>query len=217
MRAAIIKAIEYLEQRPDAEELEALDSVFQSEGQAAWETVYGKIWSLLQSGALRKNGRCIEAGAINIVDLSGMDMLARLAVGEAVLSWVWRVACCSGLPYGFRDLTIVLDEFQHFSLKMDGTLRGILSEGRKFGINLILGTQSFDIFSKEELSLLNQASTHLYFKPPLSEANKAAKLIDASHAPYWKERLLQLNVGECISVGEMEVGGMKVRRPLVLT
>ena len=216
LREAVISAIECRRKHPDVSEAEALISAFKKKNESAWNVVYQRLWSLLYSGVLNQNGRSIEAEKINIIDLSELDMLTKGMVGEMLLSWVWRMVCYSGLPKDFGGLTVVLDEFQHFSLKKDAVLRDILREGRKFKLNLILGTQTFEVFPKEVLGILNQASTHLYFRPPLQEASKLAKMIDPAQADYWRARLLNLRVGECIATGELEVNGQRIMRPLVL-
>ena len=83
-------------------------------------------------------------------------------------------------------------------------------------MNLLLGTQTLDVFPPETVSLLNQSATQLYFRPSANEITKIARRIDSERPSYWSAKLRSLRVGECIAVGAKEVCGHEISRPLVL-
>lgn len=150
------------------------------------------------------------------MDLSGLDILSAETVAEAVLSYFWRMAYNQGFPKDFGKVTIVVDEFQHLSVKAHSALSMILREGRKFGLILLLTTQTLNIFSNAELSLIQQVATHLCFRPVENELTQVAKMIDPSKKEYWRNQLTGLKRGQCLGVGSLDVNGNYIQRPLLL-
>ena len=55
----------------------------------------------------------------------------------------------------------------------------LLTEGRKYGLDVILATQSLARFTNDTLVALNQAAVRLYFRPALNETKKLALQIDS--------------------------------------
>ena len=80
-----------------------------------------------------------------------------------------------------KTWTIVIDEFQSLALERDSVLFQMLTEARKYGISLILATQTLSIFTKNELSVINQASTKLFFRQSITDARKIGELIEPKH------------------------------------
>ena len=111
---------------------------------------------------------------------------------------------------------IVIDEFQNLSAKMGAPLMRLLTEGRRFGISLLLATQSLEIFPGEIQPVLSQTATRLYFRPTDNEVKKIAKNISADSAAEWVKRLKNLKVGESVAVGDLEIAGCEIRRPILL-
>lgn len=217
LREAVIEAISCLEDAKDKNEAEVLLTVFEGHQDTARTMVYQKLWTVLNCNILRSCTRPVLRSKINILDLSGVDMVSRLVLAELILSQIWRRACFLGQACTSGDLTIVLDEYQHLSMKKGSVLRYMLTEGRKYKLNLILGTQTLDIFPTDVISILNQSATRLYFHPSVNEMPKIARQIDPAKMPYWREKLGKLRVGECIATGEKDVCGHNISRPLILS
>ena len=216
LREVVIEAIRYLQDTHDISEAEALVVAFERRQDAVRTLIYQKLWSVLNCNVLRSCKKPISEHKINILDLSGVDMMTRVTLTEMILAQLWRIACFSGQIYGSGKVTIVLDEYQRLCTKKGSIFRCILTEGRKFQLNLLLGTQTLDVFPPETVSLLNQSATQLYFRPSANEITKIARRIDSERPSYWSAKLRSLRVGECIAVGAKEVCGHEISRPLVL-
>jgi DNA phosphorothioation-dependent restriction protein DptH len=99
---------------------------------------------------------------------------------------------------------VVLDEIQNLDHSQNGPIAGFLTEGRKFGISLILATQTLSNLHSEEKDRLFQASHKLFFKPAETEIKEYAKILEhtkGEKSDIWIERLSGLNKGECYSLG----------------
>ena len=72
---------------------------------------------------------------------------------------------------------IVLDEIQNLDHRLDSPLGKMLTEGRKFGISLILATQTLSNLSRDEKDRLFQASHKLFFKPADTEVRTFANIL----------------------------------------
>lgn len=214
LRNAVIKAIEHLAGFQTEAEALAISLLQQEDSYAG--AVYQKLWTLLNCGALKAASKCIGNGEINIIDLAGADSITQNCLAEIFLSNLWRNVQFNGIAAMGRELVVVLDEFQNLSLKSDAVLRGMLREGRKFGVNLILATQTLEAFPKDVMALLNQAATRLYFKPAPSEAKQIAKEIDFENPGEWVKTLLGLGIGESVAAGNFCIEGAEICRPLVL-
>jgi DNA phosphorothioation-dependent restriction protein DptH len=139
----------------------------------------------------------------NIFQLAGMDMYSGRLITEFIL---WDL-------YGYLQATgqksdpkvIVLDEVQNLDHKEGSPLSKYLREGRKFGLSLILATQTMSNLKKDERDRMFQAEHKLFFKPADTElksfANIAA-LVTRQSVDEWVRRLSSLGKGECYSVGQ---------------
>ena len=92
----------------------------------------------------------------------------------------------------------------------------MLREARKYGVNLILATQTFASFSKDTMSVLNQAAMKLYFRPAMNEMKKLAKQIDDINPERVSLMLKRLKIGESVAIGDLEVGGRSIERAIVV-
>jgi DNA phosphorothioation-dependent restriction protein DptH len=98
----------------------------------------------------------------------------------------------------------VLDEIQNLDHSLNSPLGQLLTEGRKFGISLILATQTLSNLAKEERDRLFQASHKLFFKPADTEIRSFAQILaDVTNGRLddWVDRLSSLKRGECYSLG----------------
>lgn len=103
-----------------------------------------------------------------------------------------------------RPRVIVLDEIQNLDHSLDSPLGQLLTEGRKFGISLILATQTLSNLDKDQRDRLFQASHKLFFRPADTELKSFAQILESStgeRSEDWERRLSSLVKGECYSVG----------------
>lgn len=173
--------------------------------------VYQRLWNLFNCGVIRKSQTHFQTGKINILDFGGLDSPTKNILIELILTYLFKAAHSQNCIYD-----IFIDECQNFNLKTDSAICQLLREGRKFDINLILSTQSLSVFNREILSMLNQASTKLYFQPSLADIHKIAKQISCSDWKKWKYTLSRLNVGESIAYGYLSVENAELQRPILL-
>ena len=99
---------------------------------------------------------------------------------------------------------VVLDEAQNLDLTENAPVAKYLTEGRKFGLSLILATQTMENLKGDKLSRLFQAGHKLFFRPSENEFQEHAKLIQSSvggTVQEWVEKLASLKKGECYSLG----------------
>ncbi|WP_063668659.1 DNA phosphorothioation-dependent restriction protein DptH [Aliivibrio fischeri] len=126
----------------------------------------------------------------------------RLAT-EFILWDLYSYVCANGnknIP-----LPVVLDEVQNLDQKLDSPLGKMLTEGRKYGLSLILATQTLSNLKKDQQDRLFQAAHKLFFAPAETEIDSYAKLLEqavpGTNKKVWLQELAKLKKGECISVG----------------
>jgi DNA phosphorothioation-dependent restriction protein DptH len=138
----------------------------------------------------------------HIIQLAGfMKDTARLITEFSLIDLYWYYRAT-----GNKDdaKVIVLDEIQNLDHRLDSPLGQFLTEGRKFGISLILATQTLSNLNKDERDRLFQASHKLFFKPADTEIKSFAGILaDATgeNQEDWVTRLSLLKRGECYSLG----------------
>ncbi len=122
---------------------------------------------------------------------------------EFILWDLYSYVCTNGNKNS--PLPVVLDEVQNLDQKLDSPLGKMLTEGRKYGLSLILATQTLSNLKKDEQDRLFQAAHKLFFAPAETEIDSYAKLLEqavpASNKKAWLQELAKLKKGECISVG----------------
>lgn len=179
------------------------------------EDLYDRLWYIFQNDAALSGGSTFEKGNINIIDFSDFDPDTQKIIAELVLKSIWNNK--SSLLSGNQECLIILDECQRLYLGPNSMICQILREGRKFGLNVILATQSLSIFSKPTISMLEQAGTKLYFQPSQSDLQRITKSLQQANQANWKQTLTHLRRGECVTDGILQVGKSTIRRPLILT
>jgi DNA phosphorothioation-dependent restriction protein DptH len=143
-----------------------------------------------------------EASRCHIVQLAGFTKeTARLITEFSLIDlyWYYRSKGSKNDPK-----IIILDEIQNLDHRLDSAIGQFLTEGRKFGISLILATQTLSNLSKDERDRLFQAGHKLFFKPADTEVRSFAQILsDATghKTEEWIERLSSLKRGECYSLG----------------
>ncbi len=143
-----------------------------------------------------KNNKC------HIFQFAGMDSNSSQLVIEFVL---WDLnAFVRGIGNKNLPKVVVLDEAQNLDLTENAPVAKYLTEGRKFGLSLILATQTMENLKGDKLSRLFQAGHKLFFRPSENEFQEHAKLIQSSvggTVQEWVEKLASLKKGECYSLG----------------
>jgi len=173
-------------------------SPFGPEQPEAWESMYRD-----------ENSSC------HVLQLASMSRdMARL-VTEFALIDLYRYYRANGDKT--RPRVVVLDEIQNLDHSQDSPLGQLLTEGRKFGISLVLATQIMSSLARDERDRLFQASHKLFFKPADTELRAFAQILqDATGEPQdrWIGRLSSLKRGECYSLGPVANtdGSLDMRR-----
>ena len=144
-----------------------------------------------------------EKSTTRLIQLARLSRdIWRLAT-EFILWDLYSYACTNGDKN--NPLPVVLDEVQNLDHRLDSPLGKMLTEGRKYGLSLILATQTLSNLKKDEQDRLFQAAHKLFFAPAETEIDSYAKLLEqaipASNKKAWLQELASLKKGECISVG----------------
>jgi len=139
----------------------------------------------------------------NIFQLVGMDDHSKKLITEFIL---WDL-------YGFLQSkgkktdpkVIVLDEVQNLDHQEGSPLSKYLREGRKFGLSLMLATQTMSNMKKDEQDRMFLAAHKLFFRPADTELKTFANIaaLFAGQSPSeWVNKLSSLKKGECFSIGQ---------------
>jgi len=158
-------------------------------------------------------------GKVHILQLATVSRDVQQLITEFTLWDLYDFASSNGnknLP-----LPIVLDEVQNLDHRKDSPLEKLLREGRKFGISLILATQTLSNFEAQERDRLFQAAHKLFFAPADTEIKRFADILrdnfPTASKDEWTQRLSRLQKGECLSVGPvLNSEGKLVNRVLQL-
>ena len=174
------------------------------ESKAKTENLCLKIQWIAESGIFENMNSDMRLSGINIFDLSRLSMEIRNICMEFFLWWLFDYVVTRTEK---TPVIIVLDEFQRMNFKEDSPLFRLLTEGRKYGVELLLATQTVSIFKKEQKAILEQVGTRLYFQPSESEISAIVKQFPASIQKIAKKRLQQLPIGHALAVGKFKVNG----------
>lgn len=139
----------------------------------------------------------------NIFQLAGMDMKSSRLVTEFILWDFYGYLQAKGVKTDPK--IIVLDEVQNLDHQEGSPLSKYLREGRKFGLSLILATQTMSNMKKDERDRIFQAEHKLFFKPADTELKAfadIAALATQQRTDEWVRRLTSLTKGECYSIGK---------------
>ncbi len=146
-------------------------------------------------------------GKVTIIQLAGYDQdEIKKLLAEFILWDLWYFS-----QNGTKDkpLPVVLDEAQNLSFNDGSPSAKILREGRKFGWSAWFATQSFNNFAKEELSILDNSGTKIYFAPAESEIKVIANRIGLASP----DDLRNLQKAQCLVVGQFSQGNVGLSLP----
>lgn len=139
----------------------------------------------------------------NIFQLAGMDMYSSRLITEFILWDLYGHLQSKGKKTDPK--VIVLDEVQNLDHKEGSPLSKYLREGRKFGLSLILATQTMSNMKKDEKDRMFMAEHKLFFKPADTELKafaEIAALATRQKVDDWIRKLSSLTKGECYSIGK---------------
>jgi len=138
----------------------------------------------------------------HVFQFAGMDALSARLVIEFTL---WDLnAFVRGTGNKNLPKVVVLDEAQNLDLSEQSPVAKYLTEGRKFGLSLILATQTMKNLQGDKLNRLFQAGHKLFFRPADTELQEHAKLMVQSVGgtqQEWITNLSSLTKGQCYSLG----------------
>ena len=212
---AVRKAIKFaIKNRSDfRNDMEAIARGLEELDEPAAAGAYNHLCPILESGVFRQRTKKIRDGKLNIVSLKGINSKTQKHVVEIMLNVLWRqVRTCRNLE---KPVTIEIDEIQNLDFRNETVLFQMLAEARKYGINLILATQTLTIFNRKELAVLNQAAIKLFFQQSATDIKNVAELIEPGHKDKWLSPLSRLRIGQAIAVGELELNGRVIPQPIV--
>ena len=155
--------------------------------------------------------------SVHVLQLKGLAREIQKLVTEFALWDLYDYACNTGSKD--RPIPIVLDEIQNLDHRSDSPIDKMLREGRKFGLSLILATQTTSQFNQEQRDRLFQAGHKLFFKPADTEIDRFAGLLSLStNEPkaIWVEQLAKLQKGQCWSLGPVLTSGGNLQTKAVL-
>ncbi|MGQ0512807.1 ATP-binding protein, partial [Bacillus sp. D-CC] len=146
-------------------------------------------------------------GNITVIQLAGYDQdEIKKLMAEFILWDLWYYT-----QNGTKDkpIPVILDEAQNLDFSDGSPSAKILREGRKFGWSAWFATQTFNNFSKDELSILDNAGTKVYFNPAESEVRVLANRIGRATP----EELRMLQKGQCLVLGQFMQRDQKLSNP----
>ncbi|MBX5455775.1 MAG: ATP-binding protein [Thermogemmatispora sp.] len=144
---------------------------------------------LFRPGSSSINLRSLIGNGL-VIDLHTLYAeVLQLSAGSFVLYKIYKDMFQWGPTERLR-LAIVLDEAHR--LAKDRTLPKLMKEGRKFGIVVIVASQSLSDFHSE---VLYNAGTRIFFRMNSPESRKAAGFIQTGRGSQAAERIEQLSVG----------------------
>jgi DNA phosphorothioation-dependent restriction protein DptH len=140
-------------------------------------------------------------------------------VTEFALWDLYDQACNTGSKR--HPIPVVLDEIQNLDHRSDSPIDKMLREGRKFGLSLLLATQTTSNFNQEQRDRLFQAGHKLFFKPAETEIGNFASLLAQTTSDSkgdWAQRLAKLEKGQCWSLGPIQTSsGALQDKPLLVS
>ena len=183
MRTAILWAIKNKDKFTS--DFSAIEAGLEEIGTEKALGVRDKIWPLLKCKVFRKSEKEIQLNNVNVISFEGFEADLKKVIVEIFLKNLWKKA----REARANKITVVIDEFQNLMLGKKSSIEQMLREARKYGVDMILATQTVATFSKETLVALNQAAVRLYFRPAVSEAKILAQKIDGTNV---ERMILQL-------------------------
>lgn len=145
----------------------------------------------------------IVHGTFNVIRLSQFPFDVQCLLEEIILAFLFRWAS-TGI-FKKKHMFVLIDECHNLNMGNTGILPQILREGRKYGINLILTTQTLSN-TKAALSLMMQSGLTVFFQTAKNETASVASLIDPANVENWAFVLRHLKRGQFVAAGPLSIG-----------
>lgn len=213
--AAVRKAVEFaLCNRGEfLSDMQAIAYGLKEQEESAALGAYNHLCPVLEGDIFRKSTKKILEGKLNVISLKGINPKTQRRIIEIFLSVMWRQMRIEGRSE--KKFSLILDEFQNLDFYPGSVLFQMLTEVRKYGVSLVLSTQTLTTFSKKELAVINQAATKLFFQQSSTDLKKVAELVEAGHKEKWITTLSRLGIGQAVTVGELEIEGRQLQQPVI--
>lgn len=212
LRKVIEEAAKNRQKFPD--DMQAISYFLQSERSSVADSVFDALWGVLEGNIFRQGNGCfLKSGNVNVISFAGMNPKLQVQVIEIMLSAIWhrfRERGCCG-----KECLLCIDEMQSLSLKKETVLFELLTEARKYGLSLLLATQTLDIFNSTEQAVLGQAAVKVFFRPQENDVRKVAKMVDLSNVERTEMILRNLKKGQALTVGNLNVNGHQILSPII--
>ncbi|WP_214687756.1 DNA phosphorothioation-dependent restriction protein DptH [Exiguobacterium sp. s163] len=148
--------------------------------------------------------KIFESNGVTVIQLEGYDQdEIKKLLAEFILWDLWYYSLSGSKD---KPMPVILDEAQNLSFRDDSPSAKILREGRKFGWSAWFATQSFSNFDKEELAILDNAGTKIYFAPADSELKVIANRIGTISL----DDLRSLKKAHCLAVGQFKISDVEL-------
>lgn len=197
----------------DTEGFKAVDDALAKIGTDTAAGVRERIITLTSHNFFRPGDNFIKRGKINVIRLSKFDCNSQIILAETVCAYLWRLANAD--RFKTEPIYLFIDECQNMPSGKDSMLAQMLSEGRRFGVNLIVATQ---LLLDSSFSAVQQRFTQcglmLFFKPLSNRIDQTSRMIDPAAKADWTLTLRTLKVGEFVACGSFLVSDHKCERPL---
>ena len=150
----------------------------------------------------------LNPGKISILKVNYGDRTG-LAVCDMILDLLWQ-DIRSRAPGSTQDTFLILDEYQHLDLIHNhAPLPNILREGRRYGLSVILSTQTLSGLTAKENALIQQAATKIHFRQTKKDAFAMTKGLPDKERQPLANTLTSLKVGQCCAEGIFAIDGMQ--------
>ena len=212
LRNAILYAMRHAEAYTS--DLEAIEAGLQEQATVASDSVESRLWEFLNINIARRNQLQMRTGYANVISFEGISKVLQSVWVEVLLALLWNNLRRNAMLV--KTLWIFIDEFQNLSLKKDSVLPEMLQESRKYGVNIVLATQSVTGYEKDIMAAIDQTAVHLYFQQSLTDVKKVAASIDVRKKTFWETKLKSLRVGESVAVGNFDVRGRNISNPIIV-
>lgn len=193
---------------------QAIGDALEDIGTARAFEVLERLAPLIHGNVFLQGFDFIEPGKINVFRLSKFSLDVQHILCEVLMSLLWRNAVQGAFVE--HGIYLFVDECHNQDTGKNGILSQILTEGRKFNLNLCLTTQILS--AQMHLAKLMMQTTVLFFKPAKNEVGMVAKYIQPDNEERWVKVLAELERGECIACGVLTLAdGSIYKKPLKLT
>ena len=201
---ALGKAVEYALENDYLPEMEGIrDGLLEQKNKYA-DAVLDRLWDILDEDFFNMDKEPVKEKMLNIISLKGINPTTQKILVEIFLKSLWEKQRRDGVENA-KPYTVTLDEFQTLNFGSGAVLGELLTESRKYKLNLILATQTLARYDKTQLALLNQVAVKLFFQPAESDIDTISKMIERDREKYWRNILVNLKLGQAVATGNLEV------------